>query len=162
MILKILPIPVLILVIVAGISVFILRYTPLGRHIYAVGGSIEAARLSGINVDRTRIIVYTVSAVLAGVVGILHAARLNQGTANVGQFYELYAIAAAVIGGTSLFGGVGTVLGTIVGASILSTIWNSMVLLKVSAYWQNVVLGVVIVVAVSVDILRKRSKSMDL
>lgn len=162
MILKILPIPVLILVIVAGISVFILRYTPLGRHIYAVGGSIEAARLSGINVDRTRIIVYTVSAVLAGVVGILHAARLNQGTANVGQFYELYAIAAAVIGGTSLFGGVGTVLGTIVGASILSTIWNSMVLLKVSAYWQNVVLGVVIVVAVSVDILRKRRKSMAL
>jgi len=103
-----------------------------------------------------------VSAVLAGVVGILHAARLEQGTANVGQFYELYAIAAAVIGGTSLFGGVGTVLGTVIGASILSTIWNSMVLLKVSAYWQNVVLGVVIITAVTVDTLRKRDRSMNL
>ncbi len=158
MILKILPFPVLILAIVAGMSVFILRYTPLGRHIYAVGGSIEAARLTGIDVDKTRIIVYTVSAVLAGIVGILHAAWLNQGNVNVGQFYELYAIAAAVIGGTSLFGGVGTVLGTIIGAAILRTIWNSMVLLEVSAYWQNVVLGVVIVVAVTVDTLRKRGK----
>jgi len=157
-ILRILAIPVFILAIVAGISIFILRYTPLGRHIYAVGGSIEAARLSGINVDRTRIIVYTIGTVLAGIVGILHTARLEQGNANVGQYYELYAIASAVIGGTSLFGGVGTVLGTIIGASILTTIWNSMVLLKVSAYWQNVVLGVVIVVAVSVDILRKRGK----
>jgi len=160
MILGILPVPVLILAIVAGVSIFILRYSPLGRHIYAVGGSIEAARLSGINVDRTRIIVYTVSTILAGIVGILHAARLEQGTANVGQFYELYAIASAVIGGTSLFGGIGSVLGTVIGASILSTIWNSMLLLKVSAYWQNVVLGVVIVTAVTVDTLRKRGRSM--
>lgn len=160
MILGILPVPVLILAIVAGVSIFILRYSPLGRHIYAVGGSIEAARLSGINVDKTRIIAYTVSTILAGIVGILHAARLEQGTANVGQFYELYAIASAVIGGTSLFGGIGTVLGTVIGASILSTIWNSMLLLKVSAYWQNVVLGVVIVTAVTVDTLRKRGKSM--
>ena len=158
MVLKILPVPVLILAIVAAISMFILGHTPLGRHIYAVGGSIEAARLSGINVDRTRITVYTTSAVLSGCVGILYAARLHQGTANVGQFYELYAIAAAVIGGTSLFGGVGTVLGTVIGASILSTMWNSMILLKVSAYWQNVLLGAVIVVAVTVDILRKRTR----
>ncbi len=157
MLLKIIPVPVLILAVVAGVSVFILRYTPLGRHIYAVGGSIEAARLSGINVDRTRIIVYTISTVLAGIVGVLHAARLEQGNANVGQFYELYAIAASVIGGTSLFGGVGTVLGAVIGVSILSTIWNSMVLLKVSAYWQNVMLGVVIVTAVTVDTLRKKS-----
>ena len=158
MILGILPVPVLILVIVAGVSIFILRYTPLGRHIYAVGGSIEAARLSGINVDKTRIIVYTISTVLSGIVGILHAAWLNQGNVNVGQLYELYAIAAAVIGGTSLFGGVGTVLGTVIGAAILRTIWNSMVLLKVSAYWQNVVLGVVIVAAVTIDTLRKSGK----
>jgi ribose transport system permease protein len=161
MIMKIIPVPVVILVVIAGVSVFILRYTPLGRHIYAVGGSIEAARLSGINVDATRVFVYTVSTALAGVVGILHTARLDQGTPNVGQFYELYAIASAVIGGTSLFGGVGTILGTVIGASILSTIWNSMVLLAVSAYWQNVVLGVVIIVAVTVDTLRKRGKSVE-
>ena len=157
MIFGIIPVPVLILAIVAGVSVFILKFTPLGRHIYAVGGSIEAARLSGINVDMARIFVYTVSAVLAGIVGILHAARLEQGNANVGQLYELYAIAAAVIGGTSLFGGIGTILGTIIGASILTTIWNSMVLLKVSAYWQNVVLGIVIITAVTVDTLRKKN-----
>lgn len=156
--LKILPIPVLILIIMAGISIFILRYTALGRHIYAVGGSIEAARLSGVNVDRTRIVVYTISTVSAGVVGILQSAWLYQGNVNVGQFYELYAIAAAVIGGTSLLGGVGTVSGTIIGAAILRTIWNSMTLLKVSAYWQNVVLGIVIVVAVTVDTMRKKGR----
>jgi ribose transport system permease protein len=152
------PVPLIILLIIVGVSVFIMRFSTLGRHIYAVGGNIEAARLSGINVDRTRIIVYTISAVLAGLVGILHTAWLEQGNVNVGQFYELYAIAATVIGGTSLFGGVGTILGTIIGASILSTIWNSMVLLEVSAYWQNVVLGVVIIIAVTVDTLRKRGK----
>ncbi len=152
------PVPVLILVMVAGISIFILRYTPLGRHIYAVGGNIEAARLSGINVDRTRFIVYIISTVLSGVAGILHAAWLNQGNVNVGQFYELYAIAATVIGGTSLFGGVGTIQGTIIGAAILKTIWNSMVLLRISAYWQNVVLGGVIIAAVTIDTLRKRGE----
>jgi len=89
MIMKIIPVPVLILVVIAGVSVFILRYTPLGRHIYAVGGSIEAARLSGINVDATRVFVYTASTVLAGIVGILYTARLEQGTPNVGQFYEI-------------------------------------------------------------------------
>lgn len=158
MILGILPVPVLILGMVAGGSIFILRYSPLGRHIYAVGGSIEAARLSGINVDRTRLIVYTISTVLAGIVGILHAAWLNQGNVNVANLYELYAIAAAVIGGTSLFGGVGTVSGTIIGAAILRTIWNSMVLLRISSYWQNVVLGAVIVAAVTIDTLRKRNE----
>jgi ribose transport system permease protein len=154
------PVPVIILLVIIGISVFILRFSPLGRHIYAVGGNIEAARLSGIDVDKTRIIVYTISSVLAGIVGILHTAWLEQGNVNVGQFYELYAIAATVIGGTSLFGGVGTILGTIIGASILSTIWNSMVLLEVSAYWQNVVLGAVIIVAVTVDTLRKRGRQL--
>jgi len=152
------PVPVVILLVIIVVSVFILHFSPLGRHIYAVGGNIEAARLSGIDVDKTRIIVYTISSVLAGIVGILHTAWLEQGNVNVGQFYELYAIAATVIGGTSLFGGVGTILGTIIGASILSTIWNSMVLLEVSAYWQNVVLGVVIVAAVTIDTLRKRGR----
>ncbi|MFQ6039559.1 MAG: ABC transporter permease [Candidatus Poribacteria bacterium] len=155
MILKILPLPLLVLIIVSGIAIFILHFTVLGRYIYAVGGNIEAARLSGINVDRVRFFVYSVGVLLSGVVGILIAARLRQGNPNVGQIYELYAIAAAVIGGTSLFGGVGTILGAIVGACILSTMWNSLVLLRVSSYWHNVALGLVIVVAVTVDILRK-------
>ena len=154
--LKILPLPVLVLIIASGVAIFTLHFTVLGRYIYAVGGNIEAARLSGINVDKVRIFVYAVSALLSGVVGILIAARLGQGNPNVGQIYELYAIAASVIGGTSLFGGIGTILGAIIGACILSTMWNSLVLLRVSAYWHNVALGLVIVVAVTVDILRKR------
>lgn len=158
MALKILPVPVLILILVVGTSIFILRFTVLGRHIYAVGGNIEAARLSGIDVERVRIIVYVISGLLSGMVGILIASRLGQGNPNIGQFYELYAIAASVIGGTSLFGGIGTVLGALIGACILSTMWNSLVLLRVSAYWHNVALGLVIVVAVTVDILRKRGR----
>jgi len=156
MILKFIPVPVIILFLASGVAVFILRFTVLGRYIYAVGGNIEAARLSGIDVDKVRIFVYAVSALLSGVVGILIAARLGQGNPNVGQFYELYAIAASVIGGTSLLGGIGTVLGAVIGACILSTMWNSLVLLRVSAYWHNVALGLVIVVAVTIDLLRKR------
>ncbi len=158
MILRVLPVPVLVLIVVVGTSIFILHFTILGRHIYAVGGNIEAARLSGIDVERVRIIVYVISGLLSGMVGILLASRLGQGNPNVGQFYELYAIAASVIGGTSLFGGIGTILGALIGACILSTMWNSLVLLRVSAYWHNVALGLVIVVAVTVDILRKRGR----
>jgi len=156
MIFRIMPFPVLVLIIIAGIAIFILHFTVLGRHIYAAGGNIEAARLSGINIDRVRFFAYSVSTLLPGIVGILLAARLRQGNPNVGQLYELYAIAASVIGGTSLFGGIGTILGAIIGACILSTMWNSLVLLRVSAYWHNVALGLVIVFAVTVDILRKR------
>ncbi len=130
----------------------------LGRHIYAVGGNIEAARLSGINVDRIRIFVYVVSAVFAAIVGILIASRLSQGNPNVGLTYELYAIAASVIGGTSLFGGEATIIGVLIGASILSVIWNSLVLLRVSAYWHQVALGLVLIGAVITDILRERKK----
>jgi ribose transport system permease protein len=158
MILRVLPFPVLVLMAVVGASIFILHFTVLGRYIYAVGGNIEAARLSGINVERVRVLVYVISGLLSGVVGILLASRLGQGNPNVGQFYELYAIAASVIGGTSLFGGVGSILGALIGACILSTMWNSLVLLRVSAYWHNVALGLVIVVAVTVDILRKRRR----
>lgn len=158
MVLGVFPFPVLLLIIMVALAIFILQFSILGRHIYAVGGNIEAARLSGIDVDKTRIFVYVVSGVMAGLVGILLAARLNQGNPNVGLFYELYAIAAAVIGGTSLFGGVGTVLGSLIGAGILSTVWNSLVLLRVSAYWHNVVLGLVIIIAVTVDVLRERTK----
>ena len=158
MLFKFIPFPVVLLTFIVGVSIFILKFTVLGRHIYATGGNIEAARLSGIDVDKTRIYVYALSCVMAGLVGILIASRLGQGNPNVGLTYELYAIAAAVIGGTSLFGGVGTTLGALIGAGILSAMWNSLVLLRVSAYWHNVALGFVIIVAVTVDILRKKIK----
>jgi len=163
MIFGILPMPVVILAIVVGLSIFVLNFTVLGRYIYAVGGNIESARLSGIDVDKIRILVYIISTVLAGLVGIMIAARLSQGNPNVGILYELYAIAASVIGGTSLFGGEATIIGVLIGTSLLSVIWNSLVLLRVSAYWHQVVVGLVLVGAVTTELLREeRSKRYQL
>jgi ribose transport system permease protein len=158
MLFKILPFPVLVLIIVSVSSMLLLGKMIYGRYIYAVGGNITAARLSGINVDKTRIFVYVLSAVMAGIVGILIASRLGQGNPNVGGTYEMYAIAASVIGGTSLFGGVGTVVGALIGAGILTAVWNSLQLLKVSSYWHQVILGIIIVIAVTVDVLREKTK----
>lgn len=148
-----------ILVVAALFFAFILNSTTLGRHIYAVGGNIEAARLSGINVDRVRMFCYVSSGVMGGLVGILLASRLGQGTPTVGTAYELWAIAATVIGGTSLFGGEGSVLGVILGAAIMGVMQNGMVLLNVSSYLQNVVLGVVLVLAVTWDRWRRHRGS---
>jgi ribose transport system permease protein len=160
MLFKILPFPVLILIIVSVSSILLLGKMIYGRYIYAVGGNITATRLSGINVDKTRIFVYVLSAVMAGIVGILIASRLGQGNPNVGVTYEMYAIAASVIGGTSLFGGVGTVVGALIGAGILTAVWNSLILLQVSSYWHQVILGIIIVIAVTVDVLREKTKGM--
>jgi ribose transport system permease protein len=155
---NLIPFPVFILVVISGLSIFLLGKTIYGRHIYAVGGNIEAARLSGINVDNTRILTYILSAVMAGIVGILLTSRLKQGNPNVGLTYEMYAIAASVIGGTSLFGGVGTIVGALIGAGILTAVWNSLVLLEVSSYWHQVILGFIIVISVTIDVLREKTK----
>ena len=152
------PIMFIVLVVVALAASFILNLTTLGRHIYAVGGNREAARVSGVKVDAVRIFCYATSGVMAGTVGILLASRLGQGTPVVGSSYELWAIAATVIGGTSLFGGEGTVLGAIVGAAIMGVMQNGMVLMNVSSYLQTMVLGVVLVIAVVYDTLRRRRK----
>jgi ribose transport system permease protein len=149
------PIMFIILLVVALLGLFILNSTTLGRHIYAVGGNIEAARVSGINVDRVRIFCYVSSGVMAGLVGVLLASRLGQGTPTVGTTYELWAIAATVIGGTSLFGGEGTILGAILGAAIMGVMSNGMVLVNLSSYLQDVVLGTVLVIAVIYDTWRR-------
>jgi len=150
------PVMFIILVVVAIAILFILNYTSLGYRIYAVGGNIEAARLSGVNVDSVRIFCYAVSGFLAALTGVMLASRLGQGTPTVGSAYELWAIAGAVIGGTSLKGGEGTVLGAILGAAIVGVMQNGMVLLNVSSYLQDVVLGMVLVVAVVYDTMRRR------
>ncbi|MEJ2353364.1 MAG: ABC transporter permease [Anaerolineales bacterium] len=153
------PIMFIILVVIALISSFMLNSTTLGRHIYAIGGNIEAARVSGVHVNRIRIFCYITSSALACLVGIILASRLGQGTPTVGTAYELWAIAAAVIGGTSLFGGEGSVFGVILGAAIMGVMINGMVLLNISSYLQNVILGIVLVIAVTYDTLRRyRSK----
>ena len=150
------PIMFILLVVIALISSFTLISTTLGRHIYAIGGNIEAARVSGVHVNRVRIFSYITSSILACLVGIILASRLGQGTPTVGTAYELWAIAAAVIGGTSLFGGEGSVLGVILGAAIMGVMINGMVLINLSSYLQNVILGIVLVIAVTYDTLRRQ------
>lgn len=149
------PLPVIMLLIVAAIAAFFFYYTIYGTYFKAIGGNVEAAKMVGINVVKMRTIPFVISDTLAGLVGIIIAARLSQGQPSVGGSYELYAIAAAVIGGTALTGGIGSIWGGLIGAGIITTIWNAMVLLGISAYWQNVALGVVIVGAVTFDVLRR-------
>jgi ribose/xylose/arabinose/galactoside ABC-type transport system permease subunit len=142
---------VLISVIVAAVCWFILAKTQFGQHLYAIGGNLEAAVRAGIPVQRTLILVYIVAAVLAGVAGALWAARFTSGAANAGETTTLMAIAAVVIGGASLFGGEGTIVGTIVGSLIIATIQFGLVILGVVPFWQYVAVGVVVIVAVIVD-----------
>ncbi|HEX7952884.1 MAG TPA: ABC transporter permease, partial [Burkholderiales bacterium] len=153
-----LPIPnaVLILFLVAVISSLILNKTVLGSYTFALGSNEEAVRLSGVNVDRWKIIIYSFSGAICGIAGLLIASRLNSAQPALGQGYELEAIAAVVIGGTSLSGGAGTILGTIIGAFIMSVLTNGLRILSVAQEWQTVVTGVIIILAVYADILRKR------
>ncbi len=145
------PLPILILAVVFLVSHFVLRNTTLGRYIYAVGGNEEAARASGINVTKTKITAYSICAGLAGLAGIMLAARTTTGQPNAGIAYELDAIAAVVIGGTSLTGGIGGVAGTLLGALIIGVINNGLDLLEVSSYYQQVVKGLIIIGAVILD-----------
>jgi ribose transport system permease protein len=134
----------------------VLNKTILGRYTYALGSNEEAVRLSGVNVDRWKIVVYMLCGLICGVAGILIGARLNSAQPGLGQGYELDAIAAAVIGGTSLSGGEGTILGTVIGAFIMSVLTNGLRILSVPQEWQTVVTGAIIIFAVYTDILRRR------
>ncbi len=150
------PMPVIYLLVIAYLSHIVLVKTTLGRRVYAIGSNEEAARLSGINVKSTLITVYGISGLMSGLAGIILLARLNSGQPAVGQGFELNAIAAAVIGGTSLAGGEGTILGTIIGALIMSVLQNGLNLMHVSQFWQQVIIGLVVIFAVYIDIKRKK------
>lgn len=150
------PLPVILLVIMWVITIIILRSTYPGRCMYAIGGNEEAARLSGINVFRQKLFIYVLSGLFAGVAGILITARLASAQPQAGFTFELDAIAAVVIGGASLAGGVGSASGTLIGALILGVLRNGLNLLNVSAFWQQVVIGVVIALAVMTDTLRRK------
>ncbi|MEU3019010.1 substrate-binding domain-containing protein [Nocardiopsis sp. NPDC007018] len=152
-----LPVPVLIMVVMGLITAVILRRTFTGRAMYAIGGNEEAARLSGIRVQRQKLGIYALSGLFAAVAGVILASRLASAQPQAAQGYELDAIAAVVIGGASLAGGVGTAFGTLIGALILAVLRNGLNLLSVSAFWQQVVIGVVIALAVLFDTLRRRS-----
>lgn len=135
---------------------YILRYIALGRSIYAVGGNREAARVSGINTDRTKLWVYVFSGLMAAIAGIVLAGRLNSANALMADGEELRSIAAVVIGGTNLFGGEGGVLGSLIGALTMGVLGNGLNLLNVSAFWQRVIQGVVIILVVIFDQWRRR------
>lgn len=145
------PVPVWISAIVILIAVIITTKTPIGRYIYAIGGNENAARLSGININRVKLIVYSLAGVLAAVGGLIVTSRLDSAQPNAGINYELDAIAAVVIGGTSLSGGRGSIWGTVLGAVIIGVLNNGLVLLNVSPFWQQVVKGLVILLAVIID-----------
>jgi D-xylose transport system permease protein len=152
-----LPVPVAIFVAIAGVAIFVLGHTRFGRRLYALGGNEEAARLSGINVYQTKMIVYVVVSVLSALSGILLASRLNGASPNLGTMFELDAIAAVVIGGTSLSGGSGTIGGTIIGALIIGVLNNGMSLLGVSSFYQLIIKGLIISLAVWFDVLQKKN-----
>ena len=145
------PVPVWIAVAVVLLAVFITKKTKLGRYIYAIGGNETAAKLSGIRINKVKITVYSLGAALAAIGGIIVTSRLDSAQPNAGMSYELDAIAAVVIGGTSLNGGKGTIWGTVIGAVIIGVLNNGLVLLNVSPFWQQVVKGGVILLAVIID-----------
>lgn len=150
---------VLVLFIAAIIASLVLTKTVLGRYTFALGSNEEATRLSGVNVNFWKIVVYAVGGTFSGLAGVMIAARLNSAQPALGQGYELDAIAAAVIGGTSLSGGEGSMLGTIIGAFIISTLTNGLRIMSVPQEWQTVVTGAIVVLAVWLDILRRRRRS---
>ena len=150
------PNTVLLLAVLYAIAHVFMAHTRLGRYIYAVGGNEQAARLSGVPVKFVIVFVYAVSGLAAGLGGCIQASQLNTGTPNMGVMFELYVIAAVVVGGTSLAGGAGRILGTLIGAFIISVIQNGMNLLGMESYTQQVVLGAVILGAVLLDRVRSR------
>lgn len=152
-----LPVPVIVMIVMGLVTAVILARTYIGRSMYAIGGNEEAARLSGLRVKRQKLVIYGLSGLFAAVAGIVLASRLVSAQPQAAQGYELDAIAAVVIGGASLAGGVGKASGTLIGALILAVLRNGLNLLSVSAFWQQVVIGVVIALAVLLDTLRRKA-----
>ncbi|KFI79230.1 ABC transporter permease [Bifidobacterium mongoliense] len=150
------PVPIVMMLIMGLIAAVILNFTSAGRSMYAVGGNMEASRLSGINVHRTQIMVFLLSGVFAAVAGLVIAGRLHSAQPQAATGYEMDAIASVVIGGASLSGGKGKVSGTFIGAILLAVIRNGLNILNVSSFWQQVVIGLVIAFAVSFDTLRRK------
>ena len=148
---RILAYPVVVTAVVVAIAVFILKKTQFGRHTYAIGGNIEAALRAGIPVDRRIIQIYMLSAITAGIGGFLSTLRFTAGSAVIGDPLLLSSIAAVIIGGVSLFGGAGSVMGTVIGSLIIAVLTTGLVMLNVQAFWQFIVVGVVVIVAVLID-----------
>lgn len=153
------PWSIYISLIVAAISAWVLKYSVLGRTLMAVGGNAETARVCGINIKRVRNVAFVINAVLCALAGILSSARLQTAQAAAGTGWEMTVIAAAIIGGVSMYGGSATILGALLGVGIMETLTVSMTMIKVNAYWQRVVIGVVIILAVGMDTYKRKHLS---
>ena len=151
------PSPVIMTAVVFIVFFLILRYTRLGLYTYAIGGNEQATRFSGVNITRYKLAVYSLMGAAAGIASVMWSSRLNSAAPNVAAGAELDAIAAVVIGGTSLFGGEGTIVGTLIGALLMAVIRNGLTLMHVSAFYQQIVIGSVIILAVLIDRLRRRA-----
>jgi ribose transport system permease protein len=152
------PIPVLIAIVVAAVAYYLLRFTYIGRQIYAVGGNVDAARFSGVSVDKRIILCYIVSVVCASVVGMIQAARLSLGHPGSGEGYELLAITACILGGISFMGGQGGVIGIVVGSLLIGTLQNLLVMINVNPYWHKIVISLVLLAAITIDYARRRRR----
>jgi ribose/xylose/arabinose/galactoside ABC-type transport system permease subunit/ABC-type polar amino acid transport system ATPase subunit len=150
--------PVIIFFVIAALFHIALKHTRYGKYVYAIGGNMTSAKVSGINVNKYLVIVYTIAGALSGLAGVVLAARVSSGQSSMGMSYELDAIAAAVIGGSSLMGGVGRITGTLIGAMILGLIKSGFTFVGVDAYVQDIIKGIIIVAAVTIDMRRNRKK----
>ncbi len=153
------PIPVIICLAIAAITYYLLRFSYIGRQIYAAGGNIEAARLSGINVDARITLCYIVSVLCAVTVGLIQAARMSMGHPGTGEGYELLAIAACILGGVSFMGGEGGIIGIMIGATMIGVLQNEMVMLNINPYWHKIVINLVLLAAITIDYARRRQRT---
>jgi inositol transport system permease protein len=152
------PVPIIIFAIVAFVSYVLLNKTKFGKYVYAIGGNEQAAVTAGVNVSKCKIMVYGYAGLLSGIAGMILTARISSGQPTAGLMYELDAISAAVIGGTSLFGGIGTIGGTVIGALILGVLNNGFDLMGISSYWQQILKGFIVIVAVLIDSKKNKRK----
>lgn len=150
------PVPLVICAVIAALAFYLLRFTYIGRQIYATGSNMEAARLSGVNVEARITLCYVISVMCAATVGMIQAARLSIGHPAAGEGFELLAIAACILGGVSLMGGEGNIFGILVGAALIGVVQNEMVMLNINPFWHKIVISLVLLVAITLDYARRR------
>jgi ribose transport system permease protein len=149
------PVPVIFMLVITIVIAYLLENTPFGRNIYAVGGNSIAAKLAGIKVENITLCVYMLSGMFASLSGLLLTSRMNAGQPTIGASWVMPSVTAAIIGGTSMSGGEGTIIGTIIGAAFMGVLANGIVLLNISSYWERVITGAVVIIAVVIDLIRK-------